>query len=522
MPVLKQSSSKAEPDKAIDYILNPKKAALVDVLNLDNIPGTFADQMRSTAEFWGKDRSYDSRKYYHFKFSPDPKDHVSAEACHAAALEFARTVLNDYECIVSTHTDTDVVHSHIVINAVSFETGRKFHNNNKEYGELKDLANDIGEKYGMTPLDWRALVEEKRTAYLTGDFTCAESVTEKRIKLRGGISWKEELREVIDLAKASTDNIIAFEEFLEEYGVTLPRFTDKTISYKHPCRKKPVRGGLLGDAYTLKAIEDHFIKMEFEEYESHESTLTPKAIEAMKKANVPILARSETISYFDTLTSLQVGMTATERRELYTEITRCEQMKLVIANARISSDGFTEFAVYLSEYGIEVRFNADGELEYKHPLQTVWSTEANIGREYYKDVIGKSQNGLNSGASERGAVGRTAPTDDEKGAGQRRANDAPQSEQAVSASNAGTNEALPRERRGYEAGIDGNEGRNRTLSDGYEGRTNEDAVHELGGAEAATPKLHGNVDSNDRTARDGKHSVSNRDESGDRRTHNRS
>ena len=106
-------------------------------------------------------------------------------------------------------------------------------------------------------------------------------------------------------------------------------------------------------------------------------------------------------------------------------------MKLVIANARISSDGFTEFAVYLSEYGIEVRFNADGELEYKHPLQTVWSTEANIGREYYKNVIGKPQNGLNSGASERGAVGRTAPTDDEKGAGQRRADDASQSEQTV-------------------------------------------------------------------------------------------
>lgn len=522
MPLLKQRACKAEPDKAINYILDPKKAALVDVLNLDNIPGTFADQMRSTVEFWGKQHNYDSRKYYHFKFSPDPKDHVSAEACHAAALEFARTVLNDYECIVSTHTDTDVVHSHIVINAVSFETGRKFHNNNKEYGELKDLANDIGEKHGMTPLDWRALVEEKRTAYLNGDFSCEESVTEKRIKLRGGISWKEELREVIDLAKASTDNIIAFEEFLEEYGVTLPRFTANTISYKHPQREKATRGGSLGEAYTLKAIEDHFIKMEFEEYESHESTLTPQAMEALEKANVPILARSENASYFDTLTALQVGMTVAERRELYTEITRCEQMKLVIANARISSDGFTEFAVYLSEYGIEVRFNADGELEYKHPLQTVWSTEANIGREYYKNVIGKPQNGLNSGASERGAVGRTAPTDDEKGAGQRRADDASQSEQTVSASHAGTDRALSGERRGNESVADGNERLNRTLSDGNEGRTNESAVADRRRAEATASKLYGNADGEDRTARGGKHSVSDKDESGDRRAHNRS
>ena len=526
MPLLIGANSRAKPHKVIEYIMRPTKAAISETLNIPLPQGAdskaIADAFEKTAKAFNKWKSYKERKYYHYKFSPNRQDNVSPKACQAAAVELARELFPGHEIVVATHVDTCTVHSHIIINSVNFTTGLSLDIKDREYVRQKDLANEIGLKYGMTPLDWRKLTEEKRTAYLAGDFSCEESVTEKRIKLRGGISWKEELREVIDLAKASTDNIIAFEEFLEEYGVTLPRFTANTISYKHPQRDKAIRGGTLGDAYTLKAIEDHFIKMEFEEYESHESILTPQAMEALEKANVPILARSENASYFDTLAALQVGMTVTERRELYTEITRCEQMKLVITNARISSADSTEFAVYLSEYGIEVRFNADGELEYKHPLQTVWSTEENIGREYYKNVIGKPQNGLNSGESERGAVGRTAPTDDEKGTGQRRADDASQSEQTVSASNAGANEALPRERRVHEGVIDGNEGRNRALSDGLEGRANESAVADRRGAENTAPKLYGNVDSNDRTARDGKQSVSNKDESGDRRTHNRS
>lgn len=49
-----------------------------------------------------------------------------------------------FECVIATHTDTETVHSHIIVNAISFENGRKLHCNIREYGQMKDLANKLG------------------------------------------------------------------------------------------------------------------------------------------------------------------------------------------------------------------------------------------------------------------------------------------------------------------------------------------------------------------------------------------
>ena len=47
----------------------------------------------------------------------------------------------EHQVAIYTHSDTDHIHNHIVINAVNLETGKKF-NNNKQ--ALRDLskAND--------------------------------------------------------------------------------------------------------------------------------------------------------------------------------------------------------------------------------------------------------------------------------------------------------------------------------------------------------------------------------------------
>ena len=77
---------------------------------------------------------------------------------------------------------------------------------------------------------------------------------ERHIELKGGTSWKQELREVISLAIAETTNIQDFEAYLGEYGVTLTRNTDRTIAFKHPKQDQAIRGDRLGDAYTKGAI----------------------------------------------------------------------------------------------------------------------------------------------------------------------------------------------------------------------------------------------------------------------------
>ena len=76
MPLLKCSSSKSTPKKAIAYITDPKKAAAVSVRNLFE-DEDYAEQFNETAKRFGKGVGYDERKYYHIKLSCARRDNES-------------------------------------------------------------------------------------------------------------------------------------------------------------------------------------------------------------------------------------------------------------------------------------------------------------------------------------------------------------------------------------------------------------------------------------------------------------
>lgn len=241
MPLFKGLGCKSAPGKALRYVTNQKKAEYVSSLNLDD-SRSYAKQFLETALLYGKGDKFDERKYYHFKLSCDRADNVSAADHHEYAEALAEKLFPGYECVIATHTDTDTVHSHIIVNAVSFETGKKLDIRNAAYGRMKDVANDLGAERGFTTLDFRKPARERITAQ------------ERLVELKGGTSWKEELREVIQLAKMETRSMPEFEKYLKQYGVELTRNTTKTIAYKHPNKEKAIRGEKLGADYTKGAI----------------------------------------------------------------------------------------------------------------------------------------------------------------------------------------------------------------------------------------------------------------------------
>ena len=243
MPLFKGVASKAKPSKAIKYITNPKKAAIVVTHGLDDSLD-YSVQFADTQSLFGKAKSFGSRKYYHFKHSFDPKDKVSPAEANQMTEELARQVFDDYEYIIATHTDRAHIHCHLIVNSVSFATGKMLHFNNTEYGELKDLSNSIAEKHGYSTLDFRKKAADKISS------------TEKQIALNGGTSWKEELREVIAIAVHDCTTMEEFESYINEYGITITRNTAKTISFKHPNKQKSIRGDKLGANYTKEAITD--------------------------------------------------------------------------------------------------------------------------------------------------------------------------------------------------------------------------------------------------------------------------
>ncbi len=241
MPLLKCSAGKAKPQAAIGYITNPKKAEIISVRNLFE-DEDYAKQFEETAALYGKGKGYNERKYYHFKLSCARQDHLTPQEAHKFAEEVAEKLFKDYECVLATHTDTDTVHSHIIINAVNPLTGKKLQYSPKDYIAMKDEVNCLGKEHGYTETNFRKRGKNSRTA------------VERKIMLNGGVSWKEELREVIAEAIGNSKDEQGFKDYLKTcYGVEITR-SGEDYSYLHPKKQKPIRGAKLGTNYTKSEV----------------------------------------------------------------------------------------------------------------------------------------------------------------------------------------------------------------------------------------------------------------------------
>lgn len=252
MPIFKAAENKkcggkggfkTSPRPTLAYIIDPKKAAVISSIMLDDNKN-YAEQFADTAKLWNKAQSPKSRKYYHFIHSFSPDDNISPEKAHRLTEELCRKFFPQSEIVIATHTDTNHIHSHIVINSVNFDDGKMLQISPKRYTDIKDYSNEIAERENLTVVDFRKPTQEK----------VRQSQAERQIILRGGTSWKQELAEVIDLALSSVSDMEQFEKFLNNYGVTLTRNTEKTIAYKHPQKSKAIRGEKLGVKYTKGAI----------------------------------------------------------------------------------------------------------------------------------------------------------------------------------------------------------------------------------------------------------------------------
>ena len=86
--------------------------------------------------------------FYHLVQSFPSGAEVNPATAHAAALKLAEQ-FKDHEVLVCTHTDRDHVHSHLIINSVNFETGRKLHVDSDVIQQLKMFNDRICAELGL-------------------------------------------------------------------------------------------------------------------------------------------------------------------------------------------------------------------------------------------------------------------------------------------------------------------------------------------------------------------------------------
>lgn len=193
-------------------------------------------------------------------FHPDDNDKLSYKTAFEIAKEFAENFFHSkgFEVLFAVHTDREHIHVHFLISNCNMETGKSFRRNQHDLYEMSEYFGKQCMEHG--------LVNSVRENFYNHDLEKQidkETFSEKQMKLRGKETFKDELREVIQVEIADPKNH-TFDDVIkalqEHYNVEC-RVAGNTISYRHPEYKDKngklvsVRGSKLGELYTRKGIE---------------------------------------------------------------------------------------------------------------------------------------------------------------------------------------------------------------------------------------------------------------------------
>ena len=148
MAVIKAVSSKAGIGQALDYVTKDEKTEKKLVSGLNCEPDTAKDEMQATKELWGKT---EGRTYKHFVQSFAPEEKIEPEQAHCIACQIAaeRPEWKGFEVLIATHQDKDHIHSHFIVNSVSFENGHKLQQSRADLQNMKDMSDEICRQQGF-------------------------------------------------------------------------------------------------------------------------------------------------------------------------------------------------------------------------------------------------------------------------------------------------------------------------------------------------------------------------------------
>ena len=193
-------------------------------------------------------RKTDGRQYYHFVQSFSEADDLTPQEAHAIALELAQREFPDFEALVATHIDTDHLHSHLIVNSVSFQGGRKLHQSAADLQAHRLASDEICAAHGLEILPPpQKQVKQKRMG-----------AREYRSAAKGQ-SWKFRLMNTIDQCMKYAETKDEFISLMESEGYQV-RWTDrrKNITYTTPEGMKCRDDRLHETKYTKEVMEREF------------------------------------------------------------------------------------------------------------------------------------------------------------------------------------------------------------------------------------------------------------------------
>lgn len=120
------------------------------------VSGIGCDGENSYTEFMATKKCFGKASgvfFYQYEQSFSPDERITPETAHTVALEFAERAWQGHEVMVATHVDRDHLHTHFVINSVSYRDGSKLRQSPKTLEKLRALNDEICQAHGLSILE---------------------------------------------------------------------------------------------------------------------------------------------------------------------------------------------------------------------------------------------------------------------------------------------------------------------------------------------------------------------------------
>jgi len=244
-----KTQTKAVMRRVIDYCSQEKKT-LDEVSGIRYLSGINCSGEDAFEDFMATKEVYDKTRgtqFYHYDQSFDPKEDISPEVAHEIAMEFAEKAWPGHEVLVATHLDAEHIHSHFVINSVSFETGLKLRQSPNTLKALRSLSDEICRSRGLSVLPPYEKTKMK-----------GQSTREYRASKRQR-SWKDQLKYDIERSMQRSRSKEDFVSKMEALGYQIKWTPErKSITYTCPTGKKCRDNKLLDEKFLKSNMEMEF------------------------------------------------------------------------------------------------------------------------------------------------------------------------------------------------------------------------------------------------------------------------
>lgn len=246
-----RGSATQDLDDVIRYAIDQEKTTLPEeipyrqrlVSGVNCNPATARQEMLAVKRRFGKE---DGVVAYHGYQSFAPGE-CSPELAHELGLKLACQLWGErYQVLVATHLDKENhLHSHFVINTVSFVDGKKFHRTGQDYRAMREASDVLCREYGLSIIETPQPGKSKHYA-------------EHRAEQQGKPTWRSLIKRDVDTALRQSMTERQFFRALQKMGYEVKVGAD--ISVRPQGKERFFRlGRNLGVDYTPAGIRQRLL-----------------------------------------------------------------------------------------------------------------------------------------------------------------------------------------------------------------------------------------------------------------------